>query len=130
MTITIEQAKRLAKLGVEVHARFLFRVDERGYTIINGYAGGSVNKMIRYPQMGIQMYEAYNAEELIAMGIKGVEITIHYDGSIGVIQLYEVERIDTYSSTTFYGDTLAEALCNKLIHDIENKRVTVEEINK
>lgn len=124
MTINLNQARKLAELGVEVCTRLLFRVDSRGCTTINGYAGGEPNKTARYPQMGVSILEAYNAEELLGM-MKGQKLSIYktdsdwccYDSSV-------------YPFISHYGATLTEALGNKLIHDLENGVVTVEEVNK
>jgi len=70
-----------------------------------------------------EVFNAYNAEELIQMGVKNIEINIYDKGSILVNQ-----HDNNYQM--FYGPTLAQTLAEKLIHDIEKGIITVEEINK
>ena len=124
MNINLEQAKRLWELGVEKEAYFMWRS-------YNGKAElWKFNRtMYITPVMNVWFYPAYNAEELIKLLRSKehipIEIYSHGDGF-----MFHNDRLSTSSKGDIYGTTLTEALANKLIYDIENGIITVEEINK
>ena len=115
-TITLDPARKLWELGVRKEA-------ERCYQNLPERLGMRTTPTPE--QIAARYhYPAYNAEELIAMMDGMYQIYIRQDKRV---EIYT----DPYSDekTPMY-DTLTEALCNKLIYDIENGIITVEEINK
>ena len=116
-TITLNQAKRLAELGVER------KINHGYYWRLSDDKLAWVCVLVIYSEVkhGIP---AYSAEELIkllrAKEHIQIEIYSHGDG----FMFYQEGKED------IYGATLTEALCNKLIYDLENGITTIEEVNK
>lgn len=125
MTINLEQAKRLWELGVRKKSRFVW------FTV---YADNKYWDKILYEgklteddlNAAETILPAYNAEELISMMQGDYEIRLNADKTVDITVWYERYKGYDY----FKGNTLTEALCNKLIYDIENGIITPEEINK
>lgn len=117
MTITLNQARKLAELGVRKKTDYCW-IDEGNH----------------FPprlQLSIRCHGhpyAYNAEELLGM-LKGDLEMYRFEGECTVSTAVNHDK-PSQDCTTFYGATLTEALCNKLIFDLENGVVTVEEVNK
>ncbi len=113
--ITLDQARKLCELGVEKEAYFMWR-SHNGKSELWKFTKTA-------PVMDVRFYPAYNAEELIAMMDGMYQIYIRQDKRV---EIYT----DPYSDekTPMY-DTLTQALAAKLIYDIENGIITVEEIN-
>ena len=121
MTITLDQASKLCKLGIELRAEKDWRHDYKGNaTIVRNHGG------VRQPEMGVSYLPAYSAEELLKMTPQAIIIILHADGWKSI----QSEKDDKCIYLNIANDSLTEMLADKLINDIENKRVTVEEINK
>lgn len=122
MTITLQQAKRLSELGVRKKAQFVWftvYADNKYWDKIL-YEGKLTEDDIAASET---IYPAYNAEELISM-IKGCfSVHVYLDKSAIAVN----EPLDMFG---YSGDTLTEALGNKLIHDLENGIITAGEVNK
>lgn len=124
MTISIEQAKKLHELGVRRKPLKYWGVmneDHRGEPrIVDGWADLGIYDVV---------YPAYSAEELIkllrAKEHIPIDIYSHGDGF-----MFHQEGSFVAGEDDIYGATLTEALGNKLIYDLENGIVSVEEVNK
>lgn len=115
MPINLTQAQKLQELGVRIKSLKVWGVMNEDYR-------GKPRIADTWTDTGIydNTYSAYNAEELLTMLDRKFTIAPYGDNewmcsSIGRIHC---------------GANLTEALGNKLIHDIENGIVLVEEINK
>lgn len=122
MTINLQQAKRLHELGVRKKAQFVWftvYADNKYWDKIL-YEGKLTEDDIAASET---ICPAYDAEELISM-IKGCfSVHVHLDKSAIAVN----EPLDMFG---YSGDTLTEALGNKLIHDLENGVITSGEVNK
>ncbi len=120
MNINLEQAKRLWELGVRRKASKAWYLEDIR----------DIWRLGKYHQYKEGTYvarcSAYNAEELISMMQGDYEIRLNADKTVDITVWYERYKGYDY----FKGNTLTEALCNKLIYDIENGIITPEEINK
>ena len=128
MTINLEQAKRLRELGVRKNSQFVW---------CTVYADNKYWDKILYEgkltEDDLNAFEtilpAYNAEELIKLlrskEHMPIEIYSHGDGF-----MFHQEGSFAAGEDDIYGNTLTEALADKLIFDIENGIITPEEINK
>lgn len=117
MTINIDQARELHELGVRKFADIYYH---------QLYSGEwSLNEDPSHVLV-INSLPAYNAEELISM-IKG-----HFDVIINKDKSVEINTwCDKFKGYDYFkANTLTEALANKLIYDIENRIVSIEEVNK
>lgn len=123
MTINLNQARKLAELGVikqseKIWAEIIALTGDESFILSTPNV--LCSKIIH--TTGV-FYPAYNAEELLGM-LKGcLEIYRHPSEK-------RTWQICGEYGEPIYGATLTEALCNKLIHDLENGIISVEEINK
>jgi hypothetical protein len=124
MTITFEQAKKLHELGVRKHSEKAWWYHEHIDHPIVDISG----------RMGYGKIEpvahAYSAEELLAMMSHGdLEIVRSENATYYTFCLMkDVDGVEYWGQVN--GATLTEALGNKVIHDLENNIITIEEINK
>ena len=123
MTINLNQARKLAELGVKRKTLKYWGVMNAGYR-------GTPRIADAWTDLGIydNVLPAYNAEELLGM-LKGDLEMYRFEGECTASTAVNHDK-PSQDCTTFYGATLTEALCNKLIFDLENGVVTVEEVNK
>jgi hypothetical protein len=116
MTITLDQSRKLWELGVRKEAGKSYQNLPERLGIRTTPTPEQIAARYHYP--------AYNAEELIAMMQGMYQIYIRQDKRVEIYtEPYSDEKTPMYN-------TLTQALCNKLIYDIENGIITVEEINK
>lgn len=124
MTINLNQARKLAELGVKRDAeKILAWSTNNKYELF-------ITSEIEIPDLYClpNVFPAYNAEELLGM-LKGDLEMYRFEGECTASTAVNHDK-PSQDCTTFYGATLTEALCNKLIFDLENGVVTVEEVNK
>lgn len=114
MTINLEQARKLHELGVTKFA-------EERYSRQANSDKFALNVDWSYCVI-VEEYWAYDTEELVAMLEGSYRIAVCGDKSVRI-------GSDCYTET-FEGTTITEALCNKLIYDIENGITTIDEVNK
>jgi len=121
VNINLEQAKRLWELGVRKLPEDMYSRQAGSDKFTLGLDGSFC--------VIVEQFPAYNAEELIKLLRSkehiSIEIYSHGDGF-----LFHQEGSFVAGEDDIYGNTLTEALCNKLIYDIENGIITPEEINK
>jgi len=118
VTINLEQAKRLWELGVRKLPEDMYSRQAGSDKFTLGLDGSFC--------VIVEQYPAYSVEELIAMMQGDYEIRMNTNKTVDITVWYERYKGYDY----FKGNTLTEVLCNKLIYDIENGIITVEEINK
>ena len=122
MTISLNQARKLAELGVKRDAeKILAWSTNNKYELF-------ITSEIEIPDLYClpNVFPAYNAEELLGMMEGGYDINVCEEKTVQVAAWYDMYQGCEY----FRAATLTEALCNKLIFDLENGVVTVEEVNK
>lgn len=121
MTITLEQARKLCELGVRKRAEKRWYGEE-----IDGIVCWETERTKSYNVPSSDKPYAYNAEELFSMIEGGYDINVCEEKTAQVVAWYDVYQGCEY----FRANTLTEALADKLIFDIENGIVTVEDVNK
>lgn len=122
MTISIEQAKKLHELGVMKASEKRWYGEE-----IDGIVCWETEYTKSYNVPSINKPYAYNAEELVGM-MKYMGVTLEQKNDVWYCYTYDGEPEQIYA--TIYGATLTEALGNKLICDLENGIVSLEEVNR
>jgi len=122
MTITLDQARKLHKLGVRKESDFYY-CSYKGEQFNKYYKLQIIQNTFKYA------FPAYNAEELIKLlrAKEHIQIDIysHDDGF-----MFHQEGSWVAGEDDIHGSTLTEALANKLIFDLENGIVSIEEVNK
>lgn len=123
MTINLQQAKKLHELGVRKKPLKYWGVMDEDYR-------GKPRITDAWTDTGIydHIYPAYSAEELLKMNRSTMIITIYDDGTTIAIQSDKNDENQYLEIES--GTTLTEALCNKLIHDLENGIVSLDEVNE
>ena len=124
MTINLMQAQKLQELGVKVKAQFVWftvYADNKYWAKIL-YEGKLTEDDLAASET---IYPAYNAEELLTM-LKNEILISTSNGYVVMItgRNYQVTPLELAKIT------LTEALANKLIYDLENGIVSLEEVNK
>ncbi len=120
MTINLQQAKKLHELGVR---------KKRGES--HWFIRGSYDVDFRLWHgkdcpCDKNHLPAYSAEELLKMNRSTMIITI----TVVHIAIQSDKNDENQYFEIESGTTLTEALCNKLIYDLENGIVSLEEVNK
>lgn len=124
MTTTFHQSKRLWELGVRKLPDDMYSRQAGSDKFTLGLDGSFC--------VIVEQYPAYNAEELSSM-IRGDLEIVRRDGETGYAyytfgSFKDEDGIEYWGQVC--GSTLTEALGNRLIHDLENNIITLEEINK
>lgn len=121
MTITLDQARKLHELGVR-------KKPLKYWGVMNEDYRGKPRIADAWTDLGIYdvVYPAYNAEELFSMIEGGYDINVCEEKTVQVAAWYDVYQGCEY----FRANTITEALADKLIHDLENGIISVEEVNK
>lgn len=125
MTTTLDQSRKLYELGVR-------KESEKGWAWTDWEHSPEPEpfELISLPGTNRDyystLYPAYNAEELIAMMQLNnrPQLMIVYDR----INKWQVMLLDIHP--VVLGDNITQALATRLIYDLENNIISLEEINK
>lgn len=123
MTINLDQAKKLHELGVRKKPLKYWGVMDEDYR-------GKPRITDAWTDTGIydHIYPAYNSEELVGMLKADLEI-YRFEGD-WTISTAMNHGNPSQDCTVFYAATLTEVLGDKLIHDLENGIVSLEDVSR
>lgn len=133
--IPLQQAKRLKELGVKQESYFMFLPyfnDENGKTygfnLTETYSDGGTGTPFADPEKGFSAFTCAELGEMLPQ--QYITYKSHYEATGEPCYLiWETKGIIPQGKPKEIGDTEAEARGAMLIHLIENKLITVEQIN-